>query len=121
MTTENEENVPVAEPTYEELDAAADQPADEQHLHLTRCAALELGDASAEKLAATAAAYDAAVRAAQPIYGALADYELDHGDPADVAAEALERDRAEEYARHLADEEELGLDAAEYVLERVAE
>lgn len=121
MTTENEENVPTAEPTCEELDAAADQAADEQHLHLTRYAALQRGGGSPEEIEAASAAYEAAVDAALPTYEALADYELDHDDPADVAADALERDRAEDYARHLADEEELGLDAAEYVLERVAE
>jgi hypothetical protein len=54
-----------------------------------------------------------------PTYEALG-YELDHDDdPAVADAEALDRDRADEYTYHLA-EEELGADS-EYVLERVLE
>lgn len=115
-TTENTEPGREAE----ELDAADDQAAEEQHRHLTtRNAELERGTGTPEELAATTAAYDTAVRAALPTYEALAGYELDHDDPADAAAEALERDRAEEYARHLAEEQEL--DGPEYVLERVSD
>jgi len=55
-----------------------------------------------------------------PLYEALG-YELDQDDddPAVTDAEALDRDRADEYTHHLA-EEELGADS-EYVLERVIE
>lgn len=96
------ENAPT--PTYEELNAAANQAAEEQHRLLTRYDELREHGSPAE-LAANAAQYDAAVAAAQPIYAAVAEYDTFDGyDPAVAAAEALEQDRAEEYALHLAEE-----------------
>ena len=97
-----------AAPTYEELNAAADRAAEKQHQLLTRYDELRQQGKSAE-LAGIEAEYDAAVAAAQPIYAALAEYDTFDGydsayDPAVAAADALEQDRAEEYALHLAEE-----------------
>lgn len=96
---------PAGAPTYEELSAAADLAAEEQHRLLTRHDELRQHGSPAADLAALAAEYDAAVAAAQPIYAALAAYDTFDGyDPAVAAADALEQDRAEEYELHLAEE-----------------
>lgn len=90
--------------TYEELDAAADRAADEQYRLLTRAAELR-EHGTPQELAVIDMEYDAAVEAAQPIYESLAELDpFDGYDPATAAAEALEQDRAEEYALHLAEE-----------------
>lgn len=98
---------------YEELDAAADKAADEQYRLLTEYTQLR-ESGSPDQAAEAAAAYDAAVEAAGPIYEALAGYQDEDGpgeDPAVVAAAAIERERAEELAQRLAEQD------MEYVME----
>lgn len=95
-------------PSREELDAAADLAADEQHRLLTLYA--ELGEQGRpDERAAVEKQYDAAVATAQPLYAAMGRYDAFDGydpeyDPAVAAADALEQDRAEEYELHLAEE-----------------